>query len=89
VRFSLGGDYGLNILTAGYPLSQPIACSSGAPVADIEQVVTTSNSGLTYDATTDTYTYVWKTDKAWAGQCREFNLTLTDGTSHTANFQFK
>jgi len=89
LNFSLGGDYGLDILEAGYPLSQPMACSSGAPVDDIEQVVTTSNSGLTYDATTDTYTYVWKTDKGWAGQCRELILRLTDGTDHLAHFQFK
>jgi hypothetical protein len=89
VRFSLGGNYGLNILAAGSPTSQPIACSSGEPVDDIEQVVTVSNSGLQYDAPTDTYTYSWKTQKAWAGTCRQFNLTLTDGSSHLANFQFK
>jgi hypothetical protein len=89
VSFSLGGDYGLDILAAGYPVSQPIVCDSGAPVNDIEQVVTTSNSGLTYDATTDTYTYVWKTDKAWAGQCRELIVRLDDGTDHVAHFQFK
>jgi hypothetical protein len=58
-------------------------------VDDVEQVVTTSSSGLTYDATTDTYTYVWKTDKAWAGQCRELILRLDDGTEHRAHFQFK
>jgi hypothetical protein len=89
VRFSLGGDYGLDILAAGYPVSQPIVCSSGAPVSAVEQVVTASSSGLTYDATTDTYTYVWKTDKAWAGQCRELTVRLDDGTDHVAHFRFK
>ena len=87
VKFSLGGNYGLGILAAGSPSSQPIACASGMP-DDIEEV-TTSNSGLTYDATTNQYKYVWKTQKSWAGTCRQFLLTLTDGSTHTANFQFK
>jgi hypothetical protein len=37
VKFSLGGNYGLNILASGSPASQPIACGSGAPVDEIEQ----------------------------------------------------
>jgi hypothetical protein len=89
VKFSLGGDYGLTILAVGSPSSQQIPCSSGGSVDDIEQVVTVSSSDLQYDTTTGTYTYSWKTQKAWAGQCRQFTLTLNDGTSHTANFQFK
>jgi hypothetical protein len=89
VRFSLGGDYGLGILAAGSPTSQPIACSNEESTDAIEQVVAVSNSGLQYDAPTATYTYAWKTQKAWTGQCRQFTLTLTDGTSHTVNFQFK
>jgi hypothetical protein len=43
---------------------------------------------LAYDPVTDTYNYVWKTNKAWAGTCRTFTLTLNDGTAHTAAFQF-
>jgi hypothetical protein len=31
---------------------------------------TAGNSGVQYDAASDTYTYVWKTDKGWAGTCR-------------------
>ncbi len=33
--------------------------------------------------------HVWKTEKAWAGSCRQFILTLQDGTVHPAYFQFK
>jgi hypothetical protein len=58
-------------------------------VDDVEQVVTTSNSELQYDVTTDTYAYVWKTDKAWAGQCQELIVRLDDGTDHLAHFLFK
>jgi hypothetical protein len=31
---------------------------------------------------------VWKTDKAWAGQCRELQLRFVDGRTETANFRF-
>ena len=36
----------------------------------------------------DQYTYVWKTNKAWAGTCRQLVVKLDDGTYHRANFNF-
>jgi hypothetical protein len=89
VKFSLGGDQGLDIFEAGYPKSQTISCSSSATVDGIEQTVTAGGSGLTYDASSGQYTYVWKTDKAWAGSCRQLVLKLKDGSTQRANFQFK
>lgn len=35
------------------------------------------------------YKYVWKTDKSWAGTCRDLRVLLVDGTLHTARFSFK
>jgi hypothetical protein len=89
VRFSLGGDQGLDIFAAGYPKVQQIACDSSAPGDAIEETVTSGNSGLQYDPTTNTYTYVWKTQKSWAGTCRQLIVRLTDGTEHVASFKFK
>jgi hypothetical protein len=40
------------------------------------------------DASTDQYTYVWKTEKAWANTCRQLVVKLKDGTFHRANFKF-
>jgi hypothetical protein len=40
-------------------------------------------------AATNTYTYVWKTDKSWAGTCRQLTVRVNDGTDHLANFKFK
>ena len=34
------------------------------------------------------YTYVWKTDKAWANQCRTFEITFDDGAYRQALFNF-
>lgn len=89
VKFSLDGDRGLDIFAAGYPASMQIGCSEDMPVNDIEETVTAGASSLSYDPATDTYTYVWKTDKAWADQCRRLTVRLTDGTDHIALFKFK
>jgi len=55
----------------------------------IEQTVTVGGSRLSYDPATDTYIYKWKTNKAWAGTCRQLIVKLSDGTEHMANFKFK
>jgi len=89
VKFSLGGNKGLNIFASGYPQSTKIACDASEPQDDIEVTVTAGGSSLFYDLTIDTYTYVWKTDKAWAGTCRQLVVKLVDGTFHYANFKFK
>ncbi len=89
VKFSLGGDYGLNILKAGYPKAIQIACpNSSEPTDAIEETVTAGGSSLSYDPYLDEYIYVWKTNKLWAGKCYQFDLGLNDDTSHTFNVQF-
>ena len=59
----------------------------GEPQAD--EQLTTAVSGLQYDLVADQYSYVWKTDKAWGGTCRELTMKLVDGTSHVAAFRLK
>ena len=88
VKFSLGGDQGLAIFPTNSPASQQITCESSAPTDALEETATAGNSGLNYDPATDRYNYVWKTNKAWAGTCRQLNVKLIDGTSHTALFKF-
>ena len=41
-----------------------------------------------YDRRSDKYVMLWKTDKKWAGNCRDFVLKLDDGSLHTARFEF-
>ena len=89
VKFSLSGDKGLNIFAAGFPVSQQIACDDGAPESEIEQTVTAGESSLSYDAESDTYTYVWKTEDSWAGTCRLLIVRLNDGSERVAFFKFK
>jgi hypothetical protein len=89
VKFALGGDRGLGILASGYPASQRIACDANAPVDSVEQTLASSSSSLSYDPVTGQYAYVWKTEKSWAGTCRELVLRLVDGTEHRARFQLR
>jgi len=88
VKFSLGGDRGLDIFQLGFPESQPVACDSFAILASVESTVSARQSELTYEAAADQYTYVWKTNKSWAGTCQQLVLRLADGSFHIANFQF-
>ena len=89
VRFSLGGDHGLAIFAAGYPKSQAVSCESTALVDGVEETIAASVSGLSYDAGTGRYVYVWKTSREWEGTCRQLVLKLADGTYHRARFLFR
>ena len=88
VKFSLGGDEGLDIFADGSPVSIAIDCGTGLDLDQIEQTVTLNESGLRYDPATGRYTYVWKTPRAWTG-CRRLQLELTDGSTHVALFRFR
>ena len=89
VKFSLGGDQGLDIFPPGYARSRGIDCDTSDPVDGIEQTVAAGSSGLTYDVVADAYSYVWKTVKSWSGSCRELEMRFDDGTVHRASFMFK
>jgi hypothetical protein len=89
VKFSLGGNRGPDILAPGSPTSQQADCVtfqlSGSPVA----TTSSGGQGLHYEASTDSYRYNWQTQRAWAGTCRAFQLTLNDGSTHVAYFSFR
>ena len=88
LRFGLGGDRGLAIFANGFPKSASVACISTTPVAGTEPTVGGDPKPLTYDKKTATYTYTWKTSKAWANTCRQVVMTFTDRTTARANFKF-
>ncbi len=88
VKFSLHGFKGLGIMAPGYPTSQEIPRDPAAPSDAVETTVAGPISALLYDARTDTYVYVWQTERSWAGTCRQLIVKLDDGSVHRANFQF-
>jgi hypothetical protein len=88
LKFSLHGNQGLAIFAPGYPLSQQVLATG--TFTDNTVTATAGESGLTYDAASDQYTYVWKTNKEWAGQNRQVVLALNDGVTYIrANFYLK
>lgn len=85
VRVDLGGDRGPEPFTA---TSNPVACDSGQALGPHEPIATPGASGITYDPGNGQYVVAWKTDRAWAGSCRQLVVTADDGAVHTTRFEF-
>lgn len=81
VKFSLGGDQGLDIFAA------PPAWRPGCPSASTDS--SRAAGSLDYNAAVGRYVFLWKTERSWAGTCRQLLLRLRDGTTHTANVRFR
>jgi dipeptidyl aminopeptidase/acylaminoacyl peptidase len=81
LKFSLGADYGLDILTDAS--ATPIDCASreaaGASMG--------AAGPFSYNASQGRYMKVWTTDKSAAGSCWRVTLTLRDGTRHGVDFR--
>jgi hypothetical protein len=86
IKFSLGGNLGLDIFAAGFPKSQQINCSNLIPFGPIS-TDTSGQSSLSYTGSTDQYTYSWKTDPSWVGMCRTLIVQFKDGSQGVADFQ--
>lgn len=87
IKFSLGGNQGLEIFLAGYPRFEFGVCEP-SNTDPVEETLPSSNSGLSYDPAIDQYTYVWKTEKGWANKCGTLTLVLDDGSIHKILFNF-
>jgi hypothetical protein len=85
IQFSLNGDRGLDVFFDGYPIWTTVACDGTI----VGETVGAGNSSLEYDPETDTYTYVWKTDKSWRDTCIQLVVLFRDGTYRVATFMFK
>jgi len=84
VAFSLGGNFGLNVVTA--VTSTSIACNgpkgTGLPEAE-------GRLGLSYNSTTGNYQEAFaKAGAHAAGTCVQINLTLNDGTTQAINVKY-
>lgn len=86
VKFSLGGDRGLEVIASAQFVNEGTATSFDGEILD---AVSAGGSGLSYSAADDRYTYVWKTSKAMAKKTGTFVLTLSDGTTHEFDVTFR
>jgi predicted extracellular nuclease len=86
VKFSLDGDQGLDVL-GGNLLFQRHACPTGAPIGS--PIIAAQAEPFSYDPLTDTYKFVWKTQRAWAGWCGTLAVPLADGQTYSLEVAFK
>lgn len=86
VKFSLGGFEGLDVVTSARFV---IEGTDTNPIGEVIDTSAAGGGGLTYDAASDRYTYVWKTSKAWGLKKGRFELTLRDDTVHSFEVVFK
>jgi hypothetical protein len=84
VRFTLTENRGLGERGV-VAVSQQVDCATLAPVpgAPIEEV------GARVSANRDNYSFDWRTDRAWAGTCRQLILRIQDVTDPVAVFRFR
>lgn len=85
LRFSLAGYHGMDVIADWAPISAELPCEETPAVDSGTQV----SGRLSYHAVHDRYTYLWQTEKAWAGTCRQLIMVLADGTRRRANVRFK
>jgi hypothetical protein len=84
IRFSLNGYSGQRPEADGYPRSN--RCGGGDEV--VARGAARKRPAFEYARRSGRYTMIWKTDRDWAGTCREFVLRLDDGSVHMARFRF-
>ncbi len=87
LRFSLGGDFGVNVFEAGYPQTRSVACDPAASVHEVNEAVNAKSSALAFDPASQRYTYVWKTERSSVGACTELVIRFDDGQERVARFQ--
>jgi hypothetical protein len=89
IRFELGGNHGLDVIEDGWPQVAVVDCD----FADEPESGETARhprwfKELVYRRRKQRYLFRWKTDRRWAGSCRQFMLKLKDGTVKRADFKF-
>ncbi len=95
VRFRLGGDHGDDVLADGFPRSAEVDCGADADPDTAEPTRSPWwwrrwwDGPLHHRSGRTTYTYLWKTDRDWAGSCRQLIVKLSDGSLHRANLELK
>ena len=88
MNFSLGGNRGLDVFRAGYPKTTPFTCSGTTKTKEVKQTVKAVSSSLSYNSTTLSYQYTWKTPKSLKG-CVALDMSFHDGSSLRTLFRLR
>ena len=68
------------------PIVQRWNCASEAPIGS--PFAASQNEAFAYDPLTDTYKFVWKTNKAWSNSCATLTVALDDGQAYELDVRF-
>jgi hypothetical protein len=88
VKFSLNGFQGAGVLAEDYPQVAEVECGAGERPERGEPARSGARSELVYHARSDRYRFLWRTERSWAGGCRQLLLKLDDGLVRRAEFAF-
>jgi hypothetical protein len=84
ISFGLGGDRGPDIFADGYPTVREVACTAG--LRSLSEPVE-AEDWPDFRFVGDRYRYMWRTDRSWAGTCRELVFRFSvDGGGWTSVF---
>jgi hypothetical protein len=87
VRFSLGGYKGRDVLAPGYPQVAQVECGEGEqPTSGRPARSVWWQKGVRFRHRS--YIFMWRTERDWTRDCRQFLIKLKDGSVHRAEFRF-
>jgi uncharacterized repeat protein (TIGR03803 family) len=86
VPFEIAGSPGPDVL--GSALVRRVDCDTLTPQGGFEPAASPGEAAPHRAASNGRYTFSWKTQKTWAGSCRELALELVDDSLHRAYFRF-
>jgi uncharacterized repeat protein (TIGR01451 family) len=89
LKFSLGGNFGMDIFAPGYPQQGTIDCTTLQP-NDGFLPIPSDEVSLNFNSGANQYNLNIATPASWVGSCRQIAVALSDGTApHLAYFRFK
>lgn len=88
IKFSLGGNRGLDVFLPGFPRVTQVGCG-GRPLVGPRQRFPIDDFRLRYDPRSERYSFVWKTSRDLAPGCWRLTLRFRDGARASALFEVK
>lgn len=91
--FTLGGDYGLEVLRGGWPRTTRVGCGTTKAVRGTTFLTRPFGGTLAYDEATGTYTISWRVRRAWGEgplACRQLEVRIRgDRTVRRLQYHFR
>jgi len=86
--FSLGDDFGDDVMIPGSPTVQEVSCETGERIGGSTPAEGLNDMVPHYSAWLGEYAWIWDTEREWAGTCQTVTFDFNDGStaSHTVEF---